>query len=98
MIRVVLPAHLWTLARVGAEVQVDVPGTPTPAAVIEALEQKYPVLKGTIRDYGTLKRRPLVRYFVCAEDWSHDPPDRPLPQAIVDGTEPFYIIGAIAGG
>lgn len=98
MIRVVLPPHLWTLAKAGAEVTVDVEGVATPASVVGVLEARYPVLKGTIRDHVTLKRRPLVRYFVCSEDWSHDPTDRPLPEAIVTGAEPFYIVGAIAGG
>ncbi len=99
MIRVVLPAHLRTLAKVDvSEVQVEVPAPVTQAAVLEALEAKYPVLRGTIRDFGTLKRRPLVRFFACQEDLSHDPPDTPLPEPVVAGKEPFLIVGAMAGG
>ena len=98
MIRVVLPHHLRTLAKVGDEVHVDLNGTVTVHAVINALEEKYPMLRGTIREHNTLKRRPLVRFFACGEDISHEPPDVPLPDAIVKGTEPFFIMGAIAGG
>jgi hypothetical protein len=98
MIRVVLPQHLRTLARVDGEVALDVPGVVTQRAVLDALESSYPVLQGTIRDHGTLKRRPFLRYFACAEDLSHDPPDTPLPAAVASGDEPFLIIGAIAGG
>ena len=98
MIRVVLPHHLRTLARVGDEVHVDLNGSATVRAVIDALEAKYPMLRGTIRDHETQKRRPLVRFFACGEDVSHDSPDTPLPDAIVNGTEPFFIMGAIAGG
>jgi len=98
MIRVVLPQHLRTLARVGEEVALDVPGAVTQRAVLDALEAAYPMLQGTIRDHGTLKRRPFLRYFACAEDLSHDPPDTPLPAAVASGAEPFLIVGAIAGG
>ena len=98
MIRVVLPHHLRTLARVGDEVQVDLNGTVTAHAVIGALEDKYPMLRGTIRDHETHKRRPMVRFFACGEDISHDGPDATLPDAIAKGTEPFFIMGAIAGG
>ncbi len=98
MIRVVLPHHLRTLAKVGDEVHVDLNGTVTVHAVINALEENYPMLRGTIREHNTLKRRPLVRFFVCGEDISHEPPDAPLPDAIAKGAEPFFIMGAIAGG
>jgi sulfur-carrier protein len=98
MIRVVLPHHLRMLAKVGDEVHVDLNGTVTVQAVINALEERYPTLRGTIRDHGTLKRRPLVRFFVCGEDISHGPPDMKLPNEIVSGAEPFIIMGAIAGG
>jgi len=98
MIRIVLPHHLRTLAKVGDEVHIDLNGSATVKAVLDALENKYPVLRGTIRDHGTLKRRPLVRFFACGEDISHESPDSPLPDAIVKGTEPFFIMGAIAGG
>ena len=98
MIRVVLPHHLRTLARVGDEVQLEVEGATTQRAVLDALENKYPMLVGTIRDHGTLKRRPMVRFFACEQDVSHDPPDTALPDAVATGTEPFFIMGAIAGG
>jgi sulfur-carrier protein len=98
MIRVVLPHHLRTLARLGDEVQLDVNGSPTIRSVLDALEAKYPMLQGTIRDHGTLKRRPMVRFFVCGEDLSLESPDTPLPDAITNGSEPFFIMGAIAGG
>ena len=98
MIRVILPHHLRTLARVGDEVDVDLNGQVTQRAILDALEAKYPMLRGTIRDHDTQKRRPLVRFFVCGEDVSHDSPDAPLPDAIAKGTEPFFIMGAIAGG
>jgi molybdopterin synthase sulfur carrier subunit len=98
MIRVVLPHHLRTLARVGDEVELEVNGRATTQSVLDALEAKYPMLRGTIRDHGTQKRRPMVRFFVCGEDVSHDLPDSPLPDAIGKGTEPFFIMGAIAGG
>jgi molybdopterin synthase sulfur carrier subunit len=98
MIRVVLPHHLRTLARVADEVQVDPNGSVTLRSVLDAIEEKYPMLRGTIRDHETQKRRPLVRFFACGEDISHDPPDTPLPDLIAKGTEPFFIMGAIAGG
>jgi molybdopterin synthase sulfur carrier subunit len=98
MIRVILPAHLRTLANIDREVQVDVAAPVTPRSILDALEVRYPMLRGTMRDHVTQKRRPLVRFFACEEDISHDSPDTPLPDAIVSGTEPFYIIGAIAGG
>ncbi|HEY0368745.1 MAG TPA: MoaD/ThiS family protein [Chthoniobacterales bacterium] len=98
MIRVVLPHHLRTLAKVGDEVQVDVNGNASVAAVLNQLETKYPMLRGTMRDHVTHKRRPMIRFFACEEDISHEAPDTPLPDAIVRGAEPFFIIGAIAGG
>jgi hypothetical protein len=98
MIRVVLPHHLKTLARVADEVQIDVNGSPTIGSLLDALEQKYPMLHGTIRDHGTLKRRAMVRFFVCGEDLSLEPAETPLPDAIVNGSEPFFVMGAIAGG
>ncbi len=98
MIRVVLPHHLRTLARVGEEVNVEPNGTATVASLLDALETTYPVLRGTIRDHGTLKRRPMVRFFACGEDISLEPSETPLPNEIADGQEPFFVIGAIAGG
>jgi hypothetical protein len=98
MIRVVLPPHLRTLAQVGAEVTVEVPGTVTQRSVLDALEARYPMLCGTIRDHVTQKRRPFLRFFACEVDWSHESPDAPLPVAIAAGAEPFWVIGAIAGG
>ena len=98
MIRVVLPHHLRTLARVGDEVHVDLNGSATVRAVLDVLEEKYPMLRGTIRDHVTQQRRPLVRFFACGEDISHEPLDNPLPNAITTGAEPFFIMGAIAGG
>jgi molybdopterin converting factor small subunit len=98
MIRIVLPHHLRTLARVSDEVQLELNGSATVGSVLDALEAKFPMLQGTIRDHGTLKRRPMVRFFVCGEDVSLDPADTPLPEAIVKGTEPFIVMGAIAGG
>ena len=97
-IRVVLPAHLQTLAHVGREVSVDVADDVTLGAVLDALEARYPVLRGTIRDHGTLKRRPFVRYFACEQDYSHERPDTPLPDAVVRGVEPLLVVGAMAGG
>jgi sulfur-carrier protein len=97
-IRVVLPQHLRTLAHVGAEIQVSLNGSVTQRAIIDAIESSYPMLCGTIRDHVTHERRPFLRFFACAEDWSHEPPDTPLPKAIAAGEEPFLIIGAIAGG
>jgi sulfur-carrier protein len=98
MIRVVLPVHLRTLARVEGEVPLEVQGPVTLGSVLEALEAAYPVLRGSIRDHGTLRRRPFVRFFACKEDLSHEPPDTPLPEPIASGVEPFLIIGAMAGG
>ncbi len=98
MIRVVLPQHLRTLARVGEEVHVDVDGDVTAAAILDALEASYPVLRGTIRDHVTHRRRPFVRFFACEQDFSLDPPDVVLPDAVATGAEPFLVIGAMAGG
>ncbi len=98
MIRVVLPAHLRTLARVDGEVKLDLEGRVTQRSVLDALEARYPVLRGTIRAHGTQERRALVRYFACEEDLSHEPPDAPLPEAVATGAEPFLIVGAMAGG
>jgi molybdopterin synthase sulfur carrier subunit len=98
MIRVVLPAHLRTLARVGGEVHLELPGAPTQRAVLDALEVRYPVLRGTIRDHATKRRRAFVRFFACGEDLSHEPPDAPLPDAVAIGAEPFLVVGAMAGG
>jgi hypothetical protein len=98
MIRVVLPHHLRTLAKVGDEVHVDLNGSATVAGLLDALETKYPMLRGTVRDHATKQRRSLVRFFACGEDISHEPPDTPLPDQIANGAEPFFIIGAIAGG
>jgi molybdopterin synthase sulfur carrier subunit len=98
MIRVVLPPHLRTLAKVGSEVQLEVEGQVTQRSVLDALEARYPTLCGTIRDHVTQQRRPFLRFFACEEDLSHEPPDTPLPDAVVSGAEPFLIIGAIAGG
>jgi|SRR5688572_29067655 sulfur-carrier protein len=98
MVRVVLPAHLRTLARVGGEVALDVTGMVTQRSVLDALEARYPMLHGTIREHGTLKRRAFVRFFACEQDLSHDSPDAPLPDAVATGAEPFLIVGAMAGG
>ena len=98
MIRVILPEHLRTLARVDGEVELEVEGTVTLRSVLEALEALYPVLCGTIRDHTTKQRRPFVRFFACEQDFSHEPPDFPLPEAIATGSEPFLIVGAMAGG
>jgi len=98
MIRVVLPAHLRTLAGVDGEVKLDVEGLPTPRAVLDALEAGYPMLRGTIRDQVTHQRRPFVRFFACEQDLSHEPPDTPLPDAVATGAEPFLVVGAMAGG
>jgi molybdopterin synthase sulfur carrier subunit len=97
-IRVELPAHLRTLARVGCEVRLEVEGQATQRSVLDALEASYPMLRGTIRDHVTLERRPFLRFFACQEDWSHELPDAPLPGPVASGSEPFLIIGAIAGG
>jgi hypothetical protein len=99
LIRVILPYHLRNLARIsGDEVQVDVATPVTVGAVLDAVETRHPALRGTIRDHGTLKRRPFVRFYACKEDLSHEPPDTPLPPAILAGEEPFLIVGAMAGG
>jgi sulfur-carrier protein len=98
MIRVVLPQHLRTLAQVGAEVNLDVPSPATQRSVLDALEAAYPTLSGTIRDHVTKQRRPMLRFFACAEDLSHELPDAPLPDVVASGAEPFFIVGAIAGG
>lgn len=98
MIRVELPAHLRTLARVNGEVQLEIGEVQTLASVLDALEARYPMLRGTIRDQSTLERRPFVRFFACEEDYSHEPPQTPLPAAVISGAEAFLIIGAIAGG
>lgn len=98
MIRVILPAHLRTLARVDDEVQLAVSGPITQRAVLDALEAAYPVLQGTIRDHVTHRRRAFVRFFACEEDLSHESPDVPLPEAVVRGAEPFVVVGAMAGG
>src|SRR5688572_9271884 len=98
MIRVVLPHHLRTLARVDGEVQLPVEGLATLGSVLDALEAHYPVLRGTIRDHVTQQRRAFVRFFACEEDLSHEPPDTPLPDAVATGEEPFLVVGAIAGG
>jgi sulfur-carrier protein len=98
MIRVVLPQHLRTLARVDGEVTLDVEGPVTQRLVLAALEARHPMLKGTIRDHVTEQRRPFVRFFACEQDLSHEPPDAPLPDAVASGAEPFWVVGAIAGG
>ncbi len=98
MIRVVLPFHLRTLARVEDEVSLDVDGAATLGAVLDALEARYPMLCGTIRDHVTLIRRPFLRFFACQKDLSHEPPDAPLPEAVASGDEPLLVVGAIAGG
>jgi molybdopterin converting factor small subunit len=98
MIRVILPAHLRSLANTGREVMIEIEGPATQRSVLDALEARYPMLRGTIRDQMTQQRRPLVRFFACEEDLSHDSPDAKLPDAVEQGAEAFYIIGAIAGG
>ena len=98
MIRVQLPAHLRTLARVDNEVLLEVRGEPTLGAVLDALEERYPVLRGTIRDHVTHRRRPFVRFFACEQDLSHDPPQTPLPAEVIAATEPLMVVGAMAGG
>lgn len=98
MIRVILPQHLRTLARVDGEVPLDIAGPVTQRAVLDALESRYPMLRGTIRDHVTLKRRPFVRFFASEQDLSHESPDTPLPDAVVTGAEPLLIVGAMAGG
>jgi molybdopterin converting factor small subunit len=98
VIRVELPAHLRILAHVAGEVQLDVEGQATQRSVLDALEARYPMLRGTLRDHVTQQRRPFVRFFACAEDLSHESPDAPLPEAVASGAEPLLIVGAIAGG
>jgi hypothetical protein len=98
MIRVILPQHLRTLAMVRGEVELEVDGPVTPRTVLDALEVRYPMLRGTIRDHVTQQRRPFLRFFACEEDLSHESPDAPLPDAVASGAEPFIVIGAIAGG
>jgi sulfur-carrier protein len=98
MIRVELPYHLRNLARVGSEVQIDVSEPITQRSVLDALEDRYPMLRGTIRDHVTLQRRPFLRFYACEQDLSHEAPDTPLPDPVASGTEPFMVIGAIAGG
>ena len=98
MIRVILPAHLRTLARVDGEVKIHVDEPVTPRAILDALEAAYPMLQGTIRDHVTRERRAFLRFFACQEDLSHEPPDTPVPEAVVTGAEPFMIVGAMAGG
>ena len=98
MIRVQLPFHLRNLAKLDGEVQLDLPGDATIGSVLDALEARYPVLRGTIRDHGTLRRRPFIRFFACKEDLSLVPPETKLPEEIVSGKEPFLVIGAMAGG
>ena len=98
MIRVVLPFHLRNLARVDGEVELDVEDPATQGALLDALEARYPMLTGTIRDHGTKRRRAFLRFFACGEDLSHEPPDMPLPEAVANGEEPFQIVGAMAGG
>jgi sulfur-carrier protein len=98
MIRVVLPAHLRNLAHVNGEVELDVDGNVTQRLVLDALEARYPMLRGTIRDHATQQRRAFVRFFACEQDLSHEPPDTPLPDQVATGTEPFLVVGAMAGG
>lgn len=98
MIRVVLPTHLWRLANVNREIEIQVEGSATLALVLDALEAQYPMLRGTIRDHVTKERRPFLRFFACGQDLSHDPLDTPLPEAVVKGDEPLRVVGAMAGG
>ncbi len=98
MIRVILPTHLWRLAGVSREVELQVADPVTIESVLDALEASYPVLRGTIRDHTTKERRAFIRFFTCQEDWSHEPPDTPLPAAVADGSEPLRVVGALAGG
>jgi hypothetical protein len=98
MIRVVLPFHLRTLAHVGSEVQIEIEGPVTQRSILDALETRYPALRGTMRDHGTQKRRPFIRFFACEQDFSLESPDDPLPPAVANGMEPFLVVGAIAGG
>jgi sulfur-carrier protein len=98
VIRVILPPHLRALAHVDSELPLEVDGPVTQRSILDALEARYPMLRGTIRDHVTQKRRPFLRFFACGEDWSHEPPDSLLPAAVASGAEPFFIVGAIAGG
>lgn len=98
MVRVILPAHLRTLARLNGEVDLAVEGPVTQRRILDALEARYPMLRGTIRDHGGERRRPFIRFFACEQDWSHESPDAPLPDAVANGIEPFLIVGAMAGG
>jgi len=98
MIRVILPGHLRSLAHIAGEVQLEIEGAPTQRAVLDALEARYPALRGTIRDQVTGQRRPFIRFFACQEDLSHEPPDAPLPEAVATGAEQFLVVGAVAGG
>ena len=98
MIRVVLPTHLWRLANTQREIEVETEGHPTIASVLDALEERYPMLRGTVRDHVSKERRAFIRFFVCGEDWSHEPVDTPLPEPITSGQEPLRIVGAMAGG
>jgi sulfur-carrier protein len=98
VIRVLLPAHLRNLAHATGEIQLEIEGAVTQRSVLDALEARYPALSGTIRDHATQQRRPFIRFFACEEDWSHESPEAPLPEAVASGAEPFLIVGAIAGG
>ena len=98
MIRLVLPTHLWRLANDSREIEIEVAGQPTLGATLDALEARYPMLRGTIRDHVTKERRAYVRFFACGEDWSHEPPDSLLPEAVITGAQPLRIVGAMAGG
>ena len=98
MMRVILPTHLWRLANTSREIELQIEGTATIGAVLDALEARYPMLRGTVRDHVTKERRAFIRFFACGEDWSHEPPDAPLPEAVVSGAEPLRIVGAMAGG
>ena len=98
MIRIVLPEHLRTLARVEGEVELEITGPVTQRSVVTALEARFPILSGTIRDHDTQRRRAFVRFFACGEDWTHEPPDAPLPEVVAAGLEPFLVVGAMAGG
>ena len=98
MIRIVLPSHLRSLAQISSEVRLDIAGAVTSRSILDALEARYPMLRGTLRDHVTRQRRPFLRFFACREDLSHEPPDAPVPEAVASGVEPFCIVGAIAGG
>jgi hypothetical protein len=98
VIRVKLPPHLRTLARVKGKIELEIEGPVTQRAILDTLEAEYPMLRGTIRDHTTRQRRPFLRFFACGEDWSHESPDAPLPEAIATGAEPFLVVGALAGG